>query len=170
MIDINFAKKKGLIKITIMKKLSIMIMGLTILLTSSCASILTGSKRRVLFETEPTGAKVFVNGFEKGTTPVQLKVKAEDRVDFRLDNYSEKVVVMDSNFNLVAILNGFSIIGWGIDALTGSLKRVDTKYIKVTLEKSKKTAFMNYMKNGNISKVNVDEENKVIETVIVLND
>jgi hypothetical protein len=70
-----------------------------------------------------------------------LKVKAEDRIDFKLDNYKEKVVVMDSKYNLVSILNGFSIIGWGVDALTGSLKRVDTKYVKVTLENSKNTCF-----------------------------
>ena len=53
-----------------------------------------------------------VNGYAKGTTPVQIKVKADDRVDFRLDNYHERVVVMDSKFNLVSILNGISIIGW----------------------------------------------------------
>ena len=152
------------------KKLSIIGVTLTLLLTTSCASIFTGAKRSVLFESDPSGAKVFVNGFEKGTTPVQIKVKADDRVDFRLDNYRERVVVMDSKFNLVSILNGFSIIGWGVDALTGSLKRVDTKYVKVTLEKEDKTAFMNYMENGNIHKINVDEENKIIETVIVLND
>ena len=152
------------------RKISIMVMTLTIMLTTSCASILTGSKRTVLFETEPSGAKVFVNGFEKGKTPVQLKVRADDRIDFRLDDYKERVVVMDSKFNLVAILNGFGILGWGIDALTGSLKRVDTKYIKVTLEKSDKTAFINYMENGKISKVNIDEENKIIETIIVLNE
>ena len=152
------------------RKISIMAMTLTIMLTTSCASILTGSKRTVLFETEPSGAKVFVNGFEKGKTPVQLKVRADDRIDFRLDDYKERVVVMDSKFNLVAILNGFGILGWGIDALTGSLKRVDTNYIKVTLEKSDKTAFINYMENGKISKVNIDEENKIIETIIVLNE
>lgn len=152
------------------KKLGILTMTMVLLLTTSCASILTGSKRNVLFESDPSGAKVFVNGFEKGTTPVQLKVKAEDRIDFRLDDYKERVVVLDSKFNLVSIINGFSLIGWGIDALTGSLKRVDTKYVKVTLEKSNKTAFINYMENGNISKINVDEENKIIETVIVLNE
>jgi len=136
---------------------------------TSCASILTGSKRKVLFETEPPGAKVFVNGFEKGKTPVQLKVTADDRIDFRLDDYTERVVVMDSKFNAVSILNGLSIIGWGIDAITGSLKRVDTKYVKVTLEKSKKTAFINYLENGTITKVSVDEKNKIIETIVVLN-
>jgi hypothetical protein len=152
------------------RKLSIIAMALTIMLTSSCASILTGSKRKVLFETEPPGAKVFVNGLEKGKTPVQLKVRADDRIDFRLDSYKEKVVVMDSKFNLVAILNGFGLIGWGIDALTGSLKRVDTQYVKVTLDKSEKTAVLNYIKKGTITKVNIDKKNKIIETIIVLNN
>lgn len=151
------------------KKLTILLMSSIILLTTSCASILTGSKRKVLFESDPSGAKVFVNGFEKGKTPVQIKVAADDRVDIRLDDYRERVVVMDSKFNLVAILNGFSIIGWGIDALTGSLKRVDTKYVKVSLEKKDKTAFLNYIENGQLTKVIVDEKNKVIESVIVLN-
>tara|TARA_B110001452_G_C15202913_1_gene417375 strand:- start:166 stop:630 length:465 start_codon:yes stop_codon:yes gene_type:complete len=152
------------------KKLSIIAMVLTMMLSSSCASIISTSKRKVLFETDPPGAKVFVNGMEKGITPVQLKVKAEDRIDFKLADYQEKIVVMDSKFNLVAILNGFSIIGWGIDAITGSLKRVDTKYVKVTLEQSEKSAFINYMKKGSISRVKVDEKNKIIETIIVLNE
>ena len=152
------------------KKLSIIAMVLTMMLSSSCASIISTSKRKVLFESDPPGAKVFVNGMEKGITPVQLKVKAEDRIDFKLADYQEKIVVMDSKFNLVAILNGFSIIGWGIDAITGSLKRVDTKYVKVTLEQSEKSAFINYMKKGSISSVKVDEKNKIIETIIVLNE
>ena len=153
-----------------MKKITILL--LAMILFSSCASILTGSKRQVLFESNPSGAKVFVNGFEKGFTPVQLKVRADDRIDFRLEDYKERVVVMDSKFNLVAILNGFSIVGWGIDALTGSLKRVDTKYVKVNLEKdsvTKPVAIQNYLEKGSITKVDIDTKNKTIETTIVLN-
>ena len=152
------------------KSLSIIAMAISIMMVTSCASVFTGSKRKVMFETDPPGAKIYVNGFEKGQTPIQLRVKADDRIDFKLDNYTERVVVMDSKFNLVAILNGFSILGWGIDAITGSLKRVDTKYVKVTLDKSKKVALMKYIENGLIQDVKVDSENKVIETVIVLND
>ncbi|WP_416440109.1 PEGA domain-containing protein [Leeuwenhoekiella sp. A16] len=151
-----------------MRKL-LLLLTLTFLMTS-CASILTGSKRRVLFESNPTGAKVFVNGFEKGVTPVQIKVRADDRVDFRLEDYKERVVVMDSKFNLVSILNGISIIGWGVDALTGSLSRVDTKYVKVDLEESKEAITASqYLEKGKIEKVNIDTKNKIIETVIVLN-
>jgi len=152
-----------------MKK--VVLLCLVALFLSSCASIFTGSKRSVLFESNPSGAKVYVNGFEQGVTPTQIKVKADDRVDFRLDGYKERVVVMDSKFNLVGILNGLSIIGWGIDALTGSLKRVDTKYVKVDLESESKSLAVNeYLKNGSINKVNIDTENKIIETVIVLNN
>ena len=116
----------------IMKRISIILIALVLLISTGCATIITGSNRVVLFETDPSGAKVFVNGVEKGKTPVQLKVRADDRIDFRLDNYRERVVVMDSKFNAVAILNAISILGWGIDAITGSLERVDTKYIKET--------------------------------------
>lgn len=152
-----------------MKKVTMSLILASTLLVSSCASIFTGSKRSVLFESNPSGAKVFVNGFEKGITPSQIKVKADDRIDFRLDDYKERVVVMDSNFNLVAILNGISIIGWGIDALTGSLKRVDTKYVKVDLE-AENSSIAAYLEKGNINKVDINTKNKIIETVIILND
>jgi len=152
-----------------MKKVTMSLVLVSVLLVSSCASIFTGSKRSVLFESNPPGAKVYVNGFEQGVTPTQIKVRADDRIDFRLDGYKERVVVMDSNFNLVAILNGISIIGWGIDALTGSLKRVDTKYVKVDLE-SESAAVADYLKKGKINKVDINTKNKIIETVIILNE
>ena len=151
-----------------MKKSVLLVLATTILLTS-CASILTGSKRNVLFESNPSGAKVFVNGLEKGITPTNIKVRAADKIDFRLSDFNEKVVVMDSKFNLVAILNGVNLIGWGIDALTGSLKRVDTKYVKVELEKSNSISVKNYLKNGNITKIEINTDNKIIETTIILN-
>ena len=153
-----------------MKKLYIITASLLLLLTS-CASILTGSKRSVLFESVPTGALVYVNGLEQGRTPTTISVKADDRVDFRLEDYRERVVIMDSDFNLVAIINGFSIIGWGIDALTGSLKRVNTKYIKVDLEQENSgNAFIyDAINNGIITEVRINTDEKVIQTTIVLN-
>ena len=137
---------------------------------SSCASILTGAKRSVLFESNPNGAKVFVNGIPRGDTPINLNVQADDRIDFRLDNFEERVVVMDSDFNLVAILNGGFLIGWGIDALTGSLKRVNTKYVKVNLEESSDDiAYIDYaIKNGTITEIKVNIDDKLIETIIIL--
>ncbi len=152
-----------------MKK-SIFIVASILFLFSSCASILTGSKRSVLFESNPSGASIYVNGMEMGKTPASIKVEADDRVDFKLENYRERVVVMDSDFNLVAIINGFSLIGWGIDALTGSLKRVNTKYVKVDLEESTgSVALLDHaVKKGSIIDVKVDTDDKLIETTIII--
>ena len=54
-----------------MRKLLLLL--ITSMFITSCASILTGSKRKVLFETEPPGAKVFVNGFEKGMNAINYQ-------------------------------------------------------------------------------------------------
>ena len=38
-------------------------------------------------------------------------------------------------FNGIAILNLFSILGWGIDFATGALNKFDTKGYDITLDK-----------------------------------
>ena len=47
------------------------------------------------------------------------------------------------------------------------MKRVDTKYVKVDLE-SVATA-SNYLEKGRIQSVNINTDEKIVETVIVLN-
>ena len=77
---------------------------------------------------------------------------------------------MDSKFNLVAILNGFSLIGWGVDAITGSLKRVDTKYVKVDLEKANpNNEIAKYLNKGKVKDVKINTIEGIIETTIILN-
>ena len=39
-----------------------------------------------------------------------------------------------------------------------------------SLKVDEKTAFINYIENGNITKVNIDQKNKIIETIIILNE
>jgi len=72
-----------------------------IIITSSCATIFTESKRKVTFVTYPESANIFVNGQHIGQTPIQLKVKAEDRIDFKSDNYKDKAFLVDNKFNLI---------------------------------------------------------------------
>ena len=51
--------------------------------------------------------------------------------------------------------------------LTGSLRRVKTKYIKVDMD-AQSLAVQGYLEKGRISKVVIDEKTQVIETTIVL--
>ena len=101
---------------------------------TSCATILSGSKKAVQLSANEKGTTVLVNGLEMGQTPLTLKLKAEDMITFEKDGFESRTVVVDSKFNTIAILNLFSIVGWGIDAITGSLKVPDTRVYKVTLK------------------------------------
>lgn len=74
---------------------------------------------------------------EKGTTPLQIKLKADDIVTFEKDGFETRTVVVDSKFNTIAVLNLFSILGWGIEGVSGSLNIPDSKVINVTLKESK---------------------------------
>ena len=105
-------------------------------LFNSCATILTSGKAMVRIDSKDVkGATVLVNGLEKGSTPVSLKVKAEDMITLEKEGYDSRTVTVDSKFNGIAILNLFSILGWGIDAITNSLKIPDTRIYTMTLEK-----------------------------------
>ncbi|VDH03699.1 hypothetical protein [Bergeyella zoohelcum] len=107
---------------------------------TSCATIFTGTSDTITFNSTPEGAKVFDKGIEKCTTPCSFKVTrslSEKTVELRKEGYDSKVLELDQKFNAVSILNLGGIIGWGIDAATGSLKKYDTKVYNVELEKKK---------------------------------
>ena len=100
---------------------------------SSCATILSGSKKPVMINSSQKGTTILVNGLEKGTTPMTLKLKADDMITFQKDGFEDRTVIVDSKFNTIAVLNLFSLVGWGIDAVSGSLKVPDTRVYNVTL-------------------------------------
>lgn len=116
-----------------MKKFCILLVSM--FLFTSCATIFTGGKAMVRVDTKDVkGATVLVNGLEKGQTPMSFKAKADDMITLDKDGYQSKTVTVDSKFNTISILNLFSILGWGIDAITNSLKVPDTRLYTVTLE------------------------------------
>ena len=110
---------------------------LCILITgfSSCATLFTSGKASVRIDVKNVkGTTVLVNGLERGTTPLTLKLKTDDMITFEKEGYESRTVTVDGKFNSIAILNLFSILGWGIDAITNSLKVPDTRTYIVTLK------------------------------------
>jgi len=107
---------------------------------TSCATIFTGTSDPISFNSTPDGAKVFEAGIEKCTTPCTYKVSrflSEKTVEIKKDGYDNKVIALDAKFNGVSVLNLFGILGWGIDAATGSLKKYDTKVYEIKLDEKK---------------------------------
>ena len=116
-----------------MKKIALI---LTIMIMfSSCATVFTGGKALIRVDSKDVeGATVLVNGIERGQTPISFKAKADDMITLEKDGYASKTVTVDSKFNGIAILNLFSLLGWGIDAITNSLKIPDTRMYQITLK------------------------------------
>jgi len=107
---------------------------------SSCGTVFTGTKDAITFNTTPEGAKVYEAGIEKCTTPCTYKIArslSEKTIEIKKDGYQPKVIGLDSKFNSVSIINLTNILGWGIDAATGALKKYDTKVYNIELEEKK---------------------------------
>ncbi|AZA86133.1 PEGA domain-containing protein [Chryseobacterium shandongense] len=120
-------------------KLSVvLLMGITLSATS-CASIITGTKDKITFNSTPEGAKVFHKGIEKCTTPCTAEIPrslSKQMVTFEKEGYTNKEVKLTKTFNTVTLINILlgGAIGVGIDAATGSLTKYSPKEYKVELE------------------------------------
>ena len=123
-----------------MKKKITFLLSLSIaLFTTSCASIITGTKDKIAFSSTPEGAKVFHKGVEKCTTPCTAEIPrslGKQTVTFAKEGFNSKEVKLTKNFNAVSLVNLLigGVIGIGIDAATGSLTKYSPKAYTVELE------------------------------------
>ena len=117
---------------------------LGLLSLTSCATIFTGTTYKITFNSKPEGAKVYYKGYEKCVTPCSFNVNRglfDNRnkiVELKKEGYVDKGIELDTKFNTVSILNVFAgLVPWGIDVVTGSVMKYDTKNYNVELEKKK---------------------------------
>ena len=110
------------------------------IMMTSCATIFTGTKDTISFDSNIPKTKVMINGMERCQTPCQTKVKrtlGTETVTFVSNGYQAKTIELDSKFNGVSIINLASILGWGIDLATGAVNKYDQKIYNVELEKNR---------------------------------
>jgi hypothetical protein len=125
-----------------MKKITLIILNVIIVafLMSSCATILTGSKDSLTFNSTPSGAIIYKDGLELCKTPCNIRMKrslSDVQVEFKLEGYQTRVITLDTKFNAVSIINLGNLLGWGIDAATGTLMKYDRKGYDIELTKDK---------------------------------
>ncbi|MGB3607340.1 MAG: PEGA domain-containing protein [Psychroserpens sp.] len=105
----------------------------SILLTTSCATIISGSRQNVEITSEPTSAKVYINEIEIGNTPVQknLKRNQEYQLVLKLDGYENYETKLEKKFNAWYIGNiAFGgLIGIIIDPITGAMHKLKPEEI-----------------------------------------
>ncbi|MEP5340760.1 MAG: PEGA domain-containing protein [Algibacter sp.] len=99
-----------------------------ILLFSSCATIITGSRQNVEISSTPSSAKVFINEIEIGQTPVekQLKRNQDYQLVLKLDGYKTYNTKLERKFNAWYIGNiAFGgLIGLIVDPITGAIHKL----------------------------------------------
>lgn len=105
---------------------------------NSCATIFKGSTDDVSFSSDPSGAKVYVNGSLLGTTPVQLELKSKNSytLEFKKDGYETKTVLLNNSVGagwiILDVLGG--LIPIIIDAATGNWYGLDQEHVNAVLE------------------------------------
>ena len=119
-----------------MKK--IILLSITFCFLTSCATLFSGTTDKIYFETDPSKAKVLVGGLEKCKTPCTVTIKrslSSETVMFKKDGYDTRSIELDQSMNTTSFLNLFNLLGWGIDAATGALKKYDPKSYMIDLDK-----------------------------------
>lgn len=102
-----------------------------------CATIFSGSYDEVDLSSEPTGAKILVNGKDEGNTPmtVRLKKSKEYTIEFVKDGFQTKSLRMTyglgAGWLILDILSG--LVGIIVDAATGNWNSFDYDSYKANL-------------------------------------
>lgn len=106
---------------------------------SSCATLINTSRQNVTINSNPSGAKITVDGTERGVTPtvLPLKRRLKGNVTLSKDGYQSMNVPLQTTFNTVSILNTIGILGWLIDAATGAISKYEPATYTVELQPNK---------------------------------
>lgn len=134
------------------RKITTILMASTILLTTSCASIVSKSSYPISINSVPSEAKITITdkkGVEvfKGQTPASLKLKAGSgffskaryQVKFEKEGFDTKIVPI--NYKIDGWYFGNILVGGVIgmliiDPATGAMYKLETEFLNETLVKS----------------------------------
>lgn len=134
---------------------------------SSCATIFTGTRDSLSFKSTPSGATVYKDGVELCKTPCSFPIKrklGETTVEYKLDGYESRLITLDKSFNLVSIINLGSILGWGIDAISGSIMKYDKRAYDIKLSKDKSTSIN--LKTLNPAEIKINTKTNTVDIVV----
>lgn len=148
-----------------MKKILTILLTTTMLFMTSCATLFTGTKDRITFNSNPSGAIIYIDGVEQCKTPCTMNVKrniSETDVEFKLDGYETRLITLSQEFNVVSVINLGNLFGWGIDVLSGAVMKYDRKSYDITLD-NKNTSMINP------TKINIDTQKNIVELYVAEN-
>lgn len=122
------------------KFISLLLAVSILVVSSGCCSITRGNRQLVTITSEPTGAKVKMDGY-KGTTPysVSLDRSKDYVVEVSKEGYETEQRQVTHSFSSMAIFGNilWLLVGVIVDFATGSGYNLNPTNVNVELEKAK---------------------------------
>lgn len=121
-----------------MKKTVVSVLVMTSMLFGS-ATIFKGTSQAITIDSEPEGARVYVDGQLRGITPLSINMNkslSTHEIRIRKDGYKDVVRIMEKKYDPIAILD----IIWDLsttDMLTGAAFEYSPNNYMIQLEKKK---------------------------------
>ena len=114
------------------------ILFLSVILLTSCATVISGARQNVEITPVPSFAKVYINEIEIGNTPVQKNLKRNQNYQLilKLDGYKTYETKLVKKFNAWYIGNVAigGLIGLIIDPITGAIHKLKPEEINGDLK------------------------------------
>jgi len=118
----------------------------SVMLFSSCSTILQGSRQQVTIQSLTKDSKIYVDGDDKGkdNASVRLKRNRNHAIAIKKEGYETKIINIEKHTqagyvvaDVLLALTGYGLAWIIVDAATGSWNKFDQDAISVELEKSK---------------------------------
>ncbi len=122
-----------------MKKLYVLATICVALMSQSCATIITGSRKLVTFDGNVKDELTLTIDGRKYTHvsfPYSVKIDGgfdETVVKAEAEGYEPAMLYIEKKFNPVSIVNLTDVLGWGIDAATGAIMRPEFKFYEIEM-------------------------------------
>lgn len=124
-----------------MKLFKLIFTGALFLAITGCASIAGDNTRAVKVQSNPSGAKIFVDNQQYGVTPSIIKlptyIYGGKSITLRKSGYQDQTLVVNTAFQPIALLD---ILFWPsliIDAATGNIVKIDPASLNLNTELQK---------------------------------
>lgn len=123
-----------------MKSLKIVAALALMLALSGCATLFGDNERTVAVNSNPAGAKIFLNNQYVGATPAVITINqlwSPNTLQIEKPGYTPAVQMIDGKFQPVGVLNILFWPGFIVDAISGDMMKVppENRNINVNLTK-----------------------------------
>jgi len=140
------------------------------ILSSSCATLFSGTEESVRVDSEPSDATIYVDGRNMGTTPASFiveKVTWDDEpvIKIEKEGYTTEEFELSNKFDRVSLFNSTGIYAWSTDFGTGALYKYSPTDYRVILKEEKKSSLNLYENDGLMAQYIFSNFEKISEDI-----